>query len=307
MLHGMTKLLDAFGRAVFYCLMPRVLLLSLTPVLLIGTVAAGLAWFYWDPAVAVVRELLQTVPLLSTLTAWLDDLSNGLFRAVMGPLVVVMLAAPVLLIGALLLVSVQLGPVAVMLVSDRRFPQLARRHGSSVLGSIWWSGSSTLLALVLLVVSLPLWLIPPLGLLLPPLVWGWLSYRVMAFDALAEHATPDERKELLRQHRWPLLSMGLITGYLGAAPSVVWAFGALALPLMPLLVPVFVWLYTMVFALAALWFAHYCLAALNELRAAPVESGGARVRIDPGPDVIELQPTAAPAPAPLPPPAPPQA
>jgi hypothetical protein len=307
MLHGMTKLLDAFWRALFYSLMPRVLLLSLTPVLLIGSVAAVLAWFWWDPAVALVRELLQSLPLIAPLTAWLDELSNGLFRAAMGPLVVVMLAAPVLLISALLLVSVLLGPVAVALVADRRFPTLVRRQGGSVWRSLWWSGGSTLLAVVVLLLSLPLWLLPPFGLLLPPLVWGWLSYRVMAFDALAEHASPDERAELLRRHRWPLLAMGLITGYLGAAPSVVWAFGALALPLMPLLVPVFVWLYTLVFALAALWFAHYCLAALHELRNAPIEMPGAPVASGAAPvrELIELSPARPDASAALPPGAPP--
>jgi hypothetical protein len=42
--------------------------------------------------------------------------------------------------------------------------------------------------------------------------------------------------------------------------------GALALPMMPLLIPVFVWLYTLVFVLASLWFTHYSLAALDAMR-----------------------------------------
>jgi hypothetical protein len=60
--------------------------------------------------------------------------------------------------------------------------------------------------------------------------------------------------------------MGVITGYLGAAPSLVWATGAMMLPMMPLLLPAFVWLYTLVFAFASAWFAHYTLAALAQLR-----------------------------------------
>ena len=60
----------------------------------------------------------------------------------------------------------------------------------------------------------------------------------------------------------------MVCGYLGAAPTLLWAVGAAALIFAPLLVLVSVWLYTLVFAFAALWFAHYALAALQQLRAA---------------------------------------
>jgi hypothetical protein len=36
--------------------------------------------------------------------------------------------------------------------------------------------------------------------------------------------------------------------------------------LAPLLVPLAIWVYTLVFALSSLWFAHYALTALEELR-----------------------------------------
>jgi hypothetical protein len=59
----------------------------------------------------------------------------------------------------------------------------------------------------------------------------------------------------------------VVTGYLGAAPSIVWASGALFAAAFVLLVPVAIWIYTLVFAFSALWFAHYSLAALEQLRA----------------------------------------
>ena len=34
----------------------------------------------------------------------------------------------------------------------------------------------------------------------------------------------------------------------------------------PLLVPLAIWIYTLVFAFASLWFAHYALAALQRMR-----------------------------------------
>ena len=126
---------------------------------------------------------------------------------------------------------------------------------------------ATVLAVIALVVSMPLWLIPPLVLILPPLIWGWLTYRVMSFDALAEHASPEERAALIRAHRVPLLCIGVLCGYLGAAPSIVWASGLLFAAAFFVLVPIAIWIYTLVFAFSALWFAHYCLDALAQLRA----------------------------------------
>ena len=113
--------------------------------------------------------------------------------------------------------------------------------------------------------------IPPLVLILPPLIWGWLTYRVMSFDALAEHASQQERKTILRRHRASLLAIGIISGYLGAAPSVVWASGVVFAALFAVLVPLAIWIYTLVFVFSSLWFAHYCLEALRQLRAG--ESG----------------------------------
>jgi hypothetical protein len=38
--------------------------------------------------------------------------------------------------------------------------------------------------------------------------------------------------------------------------------------LAPMLIPLSVWLYTLVFAFSALWFVHYCLAQLQRMRSA---------------------------------------
>ena len=99
-----------------------------------------------------------------------------------------------------------------------------------------------------LVLILPWGWVPPLILVLPPLIWGWLTYRVMTFDALAEHASGEERREIFRRHRMQLLGIGVFTGYLGAAPSLVWASGALFAAALVVLVPVAIWIYTLVFA-----------------------------------------------------------
>ncbi|MFX8110536.1 EI24 domain-containing protein, partial [Acinetobacter baumannii] len=78
-------------------------------------------------------------------------------------------------------------PAIVRLVAERRFPLLEKKRGGSLLQSLGASLAATALALVLIVLSMPLWLIPPLVMVLPPLIWGWLTYQVFGFDVLAEH------------------------------------------------------------------------------------------------------------------------
>ena len=266
MLRAMKEMVDSFWRAAAYCLHPKVILLSLLPLLLSVAAVLGLGWFYWESAVAGVRESLEQWSLVLSFLQWRESIGAAGFNAVLAPLIVVALAVPVIVVASLLLVAWLMTPALVNLVAARRFPTLERKRGAGWISAGLRSLAYMVLALLLLVLSLPLWLIPPLVLVLPPLIWGWLTYRVMAFDVLAEHASVDERRTILREHRWPLLAIGVIAGYLGAAPTLLWALGAAALIFAPLLVLVSVWLYTLVFAFAALWFAHYALAALQQLR-----------------------------------------
>ncbi|GAC1527334.1 MAG: EI24 domain-containing protein [Ramlibacter sp.] len=262
----MGLLFDSFWRAIAYCLHPRVVVLSLLPLLLMAAASLGLGWLFWDSAVDGVSRWLESSAMLSLVGEWLHGMGLGGLRTVIAPLVVVAVATPVIVLASLLLVAVLMTPAVVRLVAQRRFPRLAQRHGASVLASVGWSLGSTALALLALVLSLPLWLVPPLVLVLPPLIWGWLTYRVMTFDALADHATREERRAILGRHRMPLLAIGIVTGYLGAAPTILWASGALLAAAFVILVPLAIWIYTLVFAFSSLWFGHYCLAALEQLR-----------------------------------------
>lgn len=275
----MRLLIDSFWRAVAYCLHPRVVLLSVLPVLLMAGSALGLAYLYWDVTVHAVRAWLEGWSLVQSMLTWLESVGAGQLRSVFAPLLVLALVTPVLVVLALLMVGLFMTPAMVSLVAQRRFPQVERQGQVSVWASLVWSVGSTLVALLMLAASMPLWLLPPLVLLFPPLIWGWLTYRVFAFDALADHATAAERDVLLTQHRLSLLVMGVACGFLGAAPSVLWASGAFFVALAPLLVPAAVWVYALVFAFSSLWFAHFLLAALAQHR-----SGQAPAALAPAPE-----------------------
>jgi hypothetical protein len=277
---------DSFWRAICTCLHPRVFVWSLLPLLLAGGAVGALGWAYWEETVAAVRATLEHWSLVAAMLQWLETIGAPQLRTLMAPLIVVALAVPVVVVVTLVLVAALVTPAVVRTVAARRFPALERRQGAPWWHSLLWSLVCTLAALVAMVLSIPLWFVPPLVVVLPPLIWGWLTYRVFAFDVLALHASPGERRFVLRLRRWPLLAMGVVCGSLGALPSALWAASAATLIFAPLLVLVSVWLYTLVFAFAACWFAHYALAELQRLRHAELAAAaGAATEV--------LQPTLA--------------
>jgi hypothetical protein len=269
----MADLWDSFWRALLYCLHPRVMLWSLLPLLLAGLLVGGLGATQWESSVAGVRAALERSSLLGNLLDWLASIGATQLRGLLAPLVIVALALPVVTLMSLLLVALLVAPAVVRLVAERRFPGLDAARSAPWWHSPLWALACTVAALAALALSIPLWFVPPLVLVLPPLIWGWLTCRVLSFEVLARHATVAERRLVLRRRRWPLLWMGMFCGFLGTLPSAVWTLGPLALAFAPVLVLVAVWLYTLVFTFSACWFAHYALLDLQRLRAAvPVPS-----------------------------------
>jgi hypothetical protein len=267
---SMRLLFDSFWRALAYTLHARVMAYSLLPLALMVVLALAWGYYFWEPSVGMVREGLVTWAWVQLVMGWLRVQGGSDLFVTLAPLLVILAITPFLVVLSLVAVSWMMTPLLVNLVARRRFHGLERRHGASLLSSVGWTLGCTLLAMVGFVLTLPLWLIPPLVMVIPPLVWGWLTYRLMAFDALSQHATREERIEIMHRHRWPLLLMGLVAGYLGAVPSVFWASGALWAAAFLLLLPLVIWIYSLIFAFTSLWFAHYTLSALRELRAEPL-------------------------------------
>jgi hypothetical protein len=243
------------------------MLLSLLPLVVMVGLTVGLGYFFWDAALESVRGWLDAFSFTETFWQWLEGVGLGKLKMVLAPLLVIFVVTPLIVVVSLLAVALLMTPALVSMVARRRFPQLEARHGASFTGSLVWSMGSAFAALLALLISIPLWMVPPLVMVLPPLIWGWLTYRVMAFDALADHATAEERRAVFKHHRLMLLTMGVLTGFLGAAPSLVWASAIVFAAAFVVLLPAAIWIYTLVFAFSSLWFAHYCLSALEALRA----------------------------------------
>lgn len=264
----MQRVTRTFGRAVLSLLHPRMLLLTVAPFVLSLVVWGAALWFGLQPAIDWLETWLTDYQWFRSTAEALGSLGLGAVKTVLVPLVAMWLLLPLMIVTALSFVAVLAMPAVARHVGRRRFPTLMRRGEGGFFGSVWTSLSSFAIFVLLWIVTLPLALIPPLTLLIQPLLWGWLTCRVMAYDALADHATEEERRSILREHRISLLAIGVMTGALGTLPTLLWLGGVLTFVLLPVLAAGSIWLYVLVFTLTGLWFSHYCLDALEAQRAA---------------------------------------
>ena len=240
----MSELLLTLKRSLTSLTSGRIWLYMLIPSLLALLLMSALAAFALDWLVAMLSDqppmrwisawgALWLAHALAWLGGWLSILSVSYLLAV-------------------LLTSVLVMPLLLEHLAATDYPDLARLGKDSLLASTWNSVRAALLFIIGWVLTLPLWLIPGMGLLLPLLWMAWLNRRTFAYDALSLHATAEEWERLRPLSKWPMFMLGLTMALLAHVP------------LIGLLVP----------ALAALSFVHYGLEALRRSR------GGALVTIE---------------------------
>jgi hypothetical protein len=262
----MQLVITSFGRALLSQLHYRMLLLTVLPFLLSLLVWGVVLWLGLQPMIDWLHGYFVDNNLFQSAASVLGWFGLGAVKTVLVPLIAMWLLLPLMVVTALIFVGVIAMPAVVNHVSSRHYPQLAFLRGGSLAGSLSMSLGSFLIFAGLWIITLPLNAVPLLAFVVQPVLWGWLTYRVMAYDALSEHASAGERRELMDAHRWPLLAIGIAAGAMGAAPTLLWLGGALSVILFPLLAGVSIWLYVLVFVFSGLWFQHYALEALARLR-----------------------------------------
>jgi uncharacterized protein involved in cysteine biosynthesis len=248
----MERIFAALLKGFASLLHPRMLWLMVWPILVALLVWVAVAALYWSQAATWIDLRLHQWPayewaisfwpmtLLATWLAWL---------------LLLFLLVPMVLVTAVLIISVVSMPAMVAHVGERDYPDLARRKGGTLAGSVWNASVSLFLFMALFAVTLPLWLLPLLWPVLPVVLFGYFNQRVFRYDALAEHATAAEIVELIGRHRGELFLLGVALALIGH------------LPLIGLMMPVY----------GGLVFIHYGLARLGELRGAPIEGSARRV------------------------------
>lgn len=219
-------------------LRPGILFHALWPPALAFLIWSAVAWFAWQPASGWI---LAELPEWQVFT-WLDWLGPSLAHVA-----VFLVFAPLVYFTALFFVAVFALPRMMTLVAARDYPDVSRQGSASA--AFWGGVANTVAAGGIFVAgwlaTLPLLLIPGAVLVLPLFWTAWINQRAFRFDALAEHARPEERAELVRRERGSLYLGGLV----GALAAHVPILNLLAL------------------AYTAVLFVHLCLGALRELRA----------------------------------------
>ncbi|NDA16272.1 MAG: hypothetical protein EBY99_01140 [Burkholderiaceae bacterium] len=246
---------------------PKMLWLSFRPFLIVSIFWGVVIWLIWSPALEMLRTFLTASIFTSWIQSGLEYVGFDEARAWIAPLFLVILLIPIITISLLVFIAFSTVPAVVdSVVKQKAYEGLVRIKGGSFVGSFFYTLWSALICLALVMLTLPVWWIPPLFAILPPLLWGWLTMRLMAYDVLLDHATPEERNQLLEEHRWTLLGMGVVAGMIGAVPTFFWATSVLALVLFPFVSFVALWIYSLIFIFSALWFSHFLLHALKQLR-----------------------------------------
>src|SRR4051812_1186612 len=236
----------SIARSLFYgaghVFHPRMLWLMIWPMLVALAVWGGAAIFLWGTlAVRIAGWLRQG---LDYAFSW-AHLDLGAATLVAANVLLFIGFVPLVYLTALFILSLFGMQQMVDYVAQRSYPGLERRRGGGIAGTGW----NSLVALVGLVffflLSAPLWLFPPLWPIIPLVVLAWVNQRLLRYDALAEHADPEEMGRIFRDRRGALYLLGLLLGL------------AAYVPLVGFFAPV-------VFGLA---FIHYLLGALERARA----------------------------------------
>jgi hypothetical protein len=247
----MTRIAASLAYAFFSLLHPRMFWLIVWP-MLVSLLVWGIAAFaLWMRTALWFAERLKQ---WAASGVFLVRFEAGDWVLIVAHAVMLLLIVPLVYLTALTILSIFGMQQMVEHVAARRFPQLARRRGGGVAGSTWNGVVAACGAVLLGIVTVPLWLIPPLWPLIPVAILGWINQKVLRYDAAAEHASAQEMDDIFSANRGALYAMGVLLALL--------AF----VPLLGFLAPV----------LSGLAFIHFLLADLERRRGAPIE-GESRV------------------------------
>ena len=260
------EVMRAWSKAVVAQFHYRILLLSLLPLFLSLVLWGGGMWWGMQALIDFVQNLFMTHDGFAKAGTMLATLGMIAIKIFIVPMLSMWLLLPLMIMTSLFFIGVLVMPAISSHVGQRNYSQLEQRQGGSMLGSLMYSIFSFAVFGSLWLLSVPLLFFPILHLIVQPLLWGWLTYRVMSYDALARHADVEERKFIMRTHRPVLVLMGAVAGLFGALPSMLWLGGAMAAFFFPVFASIAIWIYLLIFIFTGLWFQHYCLEVLQNLR-----------------------------------------
>ena len=240
----------SFARALRDLMQPRVLAIVFLPMLGSILLWSVLAWFYWEAWIEWLRAAFDATAagqwLVTHRASWLASSFSAVF--------VIAVLLPAVLVTAIVITELIAMPVIVSVVA-RAYPGLVHHGGGTVLGSVANAIVAITIFALLWVGTLPLWFTGIGALVLPALISAYLNQRLFRYDALSEHASREEYRNIVTRVRGRLYALGLLLALLYYVPFV------------NLIAPV----------VSGLAFTHFCLAALARVRhGSGVEETGER-------------------------------
>lgn len=238
----------AFRRALVSQFHPKMLAAMFLPFVIALLGAIILLWGFWDPLTTWLNAQAAEWDFINQVDQWL--LAIGLFslKLYLIPLLAVGILLPLAGILGLVIAAVFVMPIVLRHLEKHQYQGLSRQGQYVTAVGAWnavWVG---LLFVLGWLATMPLWLIPPMPVVLPLFWWAFAFTRMLRVDAIVEHGSPQERRLLWKRHNRQLWLIGAILSLVNLFPPA--------------------WLFLPVFS--ALVFAHFMLEALTQLRAQKV-------------------------------------
>jgi hypothetical protein len=241
---GTAGVWQAFKRAVVSQCHPAMLFAVLLPFLIALVGAILLLWFCWTPLTDWLRGQASAWSVVNDVDQWLVAVGLFSLKVYLVPVIAAAILLPVSGILGLVIAAVFVMPLVLRHVGHREYAAVMKQGRFSTAVSVWNAAWVSIAFAAGWLLTLPLWLVPPMALLLSIFWWAFAFSRMMRIDAIVEHASPEERRILLRRHNTGFWTLGLACSLINLLPPA-WIF-----------LPVF----------SALVFAHYGLDALQRLR-----------------------------------------
>jgi len=234
----------AFRRAAVSQCHPRMLFAVLMPFLIALVGAFLLLWLFWTPLTDWLRAEASQWQVVNQVDDWLVGIGLFSLKLYLVPVVAAAVLLPVSGILGLTIAAIFVMPMVLRHVGHREYASLARQGRNATAVSVWNAITVSAIFAVGWLLTLPLWLVPAMAVILSVFWWAYAFSHMMRVDAIAEHASPQERRLLLKRYNGSFWIIGFICALINLVPPA-W-----------IILPVF----------SSLVYAHFGLDALARLR-----------------------------------------
>src|SRR5271170_3983492 len=188
----MTNLLRAISLAVRDQLRPSMVWLAIWPYLISAFVWGLTGWLFRHRAIGWLQDVFAAEGWFLHATDVLGRYGIADVLGLLAPFIYVVCVIALCAVTALLLLGRVAMPTIVRHVATRHHPSLLANGRGTTPRLLLREAGTLVVCVVGWVVTLPLWLLPPMALLLSLFWWGWLAARILSDEALARHASAAE-------------------------------------------------------------------------------------------------------------------